>query len=285
MHPRLAVFVVVTLAGSLGTVWAATPAIGIATARGDFRLDDAQVSGNATVLEGSLVETGLAGSELRLYEGVGMRLSGDSRGQVFRNRLVLERGAARIDAAKEYAVDAEGVRVVAPPNSAANVNVGGEGRVEVAAISGAVRVTNEKGVLLAEVLPGKALAFSLQAAGAAAPEKLTGVLFAANGHYFLTDKTAGLTVELSGSGLDKLVGKLVEVTGALDTTAKAAGSAAHVLNVSSARIIATAAAKAGASVALGLGTKAVVAGVGIAAAAGPAALAVTQSDDEPSISR
>jgi hypothetical protein len=284
MRARLAVLMGVILAAILGVIWAATPAIGIATAGGDFRLDNAIVSGNGTILEGSLVETSQAGSEVRLYEGNGMRLASDSRGQVFRGRFVLQRGAARIDARKECTVDAEGLRVLAPANSTANLNLETPGQLRVAAISGEVRVTDGEGVLLAEVLPGTALAFSLQSAGAAAPEKLTGVLVYRDGHYFLTDKTASVTVEVVGSDLGKLVGKLVEVTGTLDTTAQPAPGAAHVLDISSIRPLAGAAARVGRHAGMSLGTKAVIAGVGITAAAVPAALAITKSD-EPSVSR
>src|SRR5208283_2332900 len=67
MLSRSAVLIALAMAAVLGAAWAAAPAIGIATTSGDFRIDRTGVSGNATILDGSLVETGLAGSELRLY--------------------------------------------------------------------------------------------------------------------------------------------------------------------------------------------------------------------------
>jgi hypothetical protein len=282
MHSRSAVLIGIVAAAILGAAWAAGPAIGIATANGDFRVDRASVSGNATVLEGSLVETGLSGSQLRLYEGTGMRLGSDSRGKVFLDRLVLEQGAAEVSARGGYAVDAGGLRVLAAPDSAAEVNLTAVGRIEVGALSGGVRVTNGSGVLLAQVVPGRALAFAIQVSGAAPPEKLTGVLTESKGHYFLTDSTAGVRVELSGSGLEQAVGKVVEVTGTLDTGAPAAESAAHVVNVISIRIVPAAAKTAAAA---GIGTKiasaiashAVIAGVGVAAAGAAAAVAITQT--------
>ncbi len=290
MLSRLAVITALALAVVMGAAWAAAPAIGIATAGGNFRIDRTSVSGNATILDGSRIETGPGTSELRLFEGAGMRLAGDSRGQVFRNRLVLEEGAAQVEAGKGYVIDAAGLRVQAPAQSSANVHVTPAGQVEVAAISGAVDVTKGSGVLLARVLPGKALAFSVQASGAAAPEKLTGILTESNGHYFVVDNVAGVKVELVGSDLAKLTGKLVEVTGTLDTNLEAAQSAAHVVRVLTIKAVATATKTAAAA---GIGTKigsaaashALIAGVAVAAAAAPAAIALTSSDPQPGISR
>ena len=291
MLSRSAVFIALAVAAVLGAAWAAAPAIGVATTSGDFQIDRTSVSGNATILDGSLVETGRTASELRLYEGTGMRLAGDSRAKVFLKRLVLEQGAAQVDARQGYAIDAAGLQVQAAPHSTARIGLAGAGRVEVAALSGAVQVKNETGVLLARVLPGQALAFTIQVSGAAPPEKLTGVLTETDGHYFLTDQTAGVRVELVGNDLGKMVGKLVEVSGTLDTSATAAQSAAHVVNVITIRVVATAskavaAAGTGAKVGSAIGSHAVIiAGVAVAAAAAPAAIALTASDPKPSVSR
>ena len=290
MLSRPVVLIALAVAVVLGAAWAAAPAIGVATTSGDFQIDRANVSGNATILDGSLVETGRTASELRLYEGTGMRLSVDSRAKVFQNRLVLEQGAAQVDSRQGYAIDAAGLQVQAAPRSAARIGLAGAGRVEVSALSGAVQVKNETGVLLARVLPGQALAFTIQASGAAPPEKLMGVLSESNGHYFLTDQTAGVRVELVGTDLGKMVGKLVEVSGTLDTSATAAPSAAHVVNVITIRVVAqaskaVAAAGAGAEAGSFLGSHAVIiAGVAVAAVAAPAAIALTSSDS-PSVSR
>lgn len=284
MLSRSAVLIALVMAVVLGAAWGAGPAIGIATASGDFRIDRTSVSGNATILDGSLIETGRTGSELRLYEGTSMRLAGDSRGKVFQSRLVLEQGAAQVDARKGYAVDVAGFRVQAAPHSAAEIDLTGTGGIEVAAISGAVQVKNGTGVLLAQVPPGKALAFAMQASGAAPPEKLTGVLTESKGHYFLTDQTAGVRVELVGSDLDKLVGKVVEVTGTLDTTAQAAESASHVVDVISIKGVSTGGAAKAAAASGGHHT-AIIAGAAVAATGGGIAAAVAWTGGPSSISR
>jgi hypothetical protein len=230
MHSRSAVLIGLAVAAVLGCAWAAAPAIGIATTSGDLRIDRTSVSGNATILEGSLVENGASVSEVRLYEGTGMRLAGDSRGKVFRNRLVLEQGAAQVEARKGYLIDALGFQLQAVPSSTAKVNVTGAGSIEVAAFSGAVQVRNGTGILVAQVFPGKPLAFAIQA-GAATAARLTGILTTHNGHYFLTDEIAGVRVEVVGENLGKLVGKHVQITGALDSAAQPAESAQYVVNV------------------------------------------------------
>ena len=285
MLSRSAVLIALVMAVVLGAAWAAGGAIGIATTSGDFRIDRASVSGDGTILAGSLIETGSAGSELRLYEGTSVRLAGDSRGKVFHSRLVLEQGAAQVEARQGYAVDAAGFQVQAAPHSAAEINLTGAGGIEVSAISGAVQVKNGTGVLLAQVLPGKALAFTMQASGAAAPEKLTGVLTESDGHYFLTDKTAGVRVELVGSDLGKLVGKVVEVTGTLDTAAQAAESASHVVNVISIKAVTASGGGTKAAAVSGGHHTAIIAGAAVAATGGGIAAAVAWTGGSSSISR
>ncbi len=291
MLSRSAVLIALAVFVVLGAAWAAGPAIGVATTSGDFQIDRSNVSGNASILDGSLIETGRTASELRLYEGTGMRLAGDSRAKVFLDRLVLEQGSAQVNARQGYAIDAAGLQVQAAPRSAARIGLAGAGRVEVAALSGSVQVRNQTGVLLARVLPGQALAFTIQAAGAAPAVKLTGVLTVEDGHYFVTDQTAGVRVELVGNDLVRFVGKMVEVNGALDASVTAAAPASNVVNVISIRVVASAAkaaaaAGAGAKVGAAIGSHALlIGGVAVAAAAAPAAIALTASDPKPSVSR
>src|SRR5208283_1929383 len=103
---------------------------------------------------------------------------------------------------------------------------------------------------------------------------------------------AGVRVELVGTDLGKLLRKLVEVTGTLDTSATPAQSATQVVNVISARVVAAAskaaaAASTGAKVGSVLTSHAViVAGVAVAAVGGGvAAIALTSSGSQPSVSR
>ena len=53
--------------------------IGTASARGDFRVDSHLVRGNATLFNGSILETGTATADLRMDKGATITMSTNSR--------------------------------------------------------------------------------------------------------------------------------------------------------------------------------------------------------------
>ena len=63
----------------------ATPAIGIAVANGSFQVDRMRVSGNATLFDGSVIETAGSSSQIQLNTGQRLRLSSETRAQIYRN--------------------------------------------------------------------------------------------------------------------------------------------------------------------------------------------------------
>ena len=295
----------VVLAAQLSVGMAASPVIGVATARGGIKMDNTSVAGNGTLFEGTTVETGRTGSDLSLNNGVRMQLASGSKGTIYRDRIVLERGESQLsspaDARSDYRVEARSLRVLADgPNSAGRVQLVASNRVQVAALRGNVRVTNADGIVLASLAAGRALEFEPQASGASAPSTLTGCVVKQDGKLFLTDETAGVRVELRGLP-DKHAGHRLQITGSPVPNAVAAAGASQVLQVGAfkelgdkcTRKAAGAAAGAGAAgagaaagaagaAAGGIGaTTAVVAGVVVAAAATGAAIAITGDDEEP----
>jgi hypothetical protein len=213
---------------SAGRAGAAPLSIGTAIARGSFRVDDATVTGNATLFEGTTVETHSASSFLDLAAGPRLTLAADSRGRIFGDRLLLERGS-EMQNAPGFRIEARGL-IVRPDTAHTSGRVlleGGE-RVQVAALTGSLRVLNSGGLLVATVDPGVALAFQ----ASAEPEKLTGCLRAVPGHYILTDEVTNVTVELSGPGLDRESGNRVEVTGAMDPTAAPVSGTTQYIRIS-----------------------------------------------------
>jgi len=286
---------------------AASPAIGVVTAKGSFRIDDASIAGNGTVFDGSTVETLRVSSQLQLATGAKLDLGAGSRGRIYRDRLVLERGVGEIRNATQYGVEASNLRVIAYDVSAVGrVSIRETNRVQVAALMGGLRVVNGNGLLLAAIPAGRVLEFEPQAAGAAGPVQLAGCLNKRDGRYFLTDETTNVTVELRGSDLDRHVGHKVEVIGSQIPGAKPTGTASQLIQVgnlkelarkcsSTARAAAaggaaagaaggTAAgggAAAGAAVGVAAATKALIAGVIIAAAATGTAVGLTAGDDSP----
>ena len=59
---------------------AGTTAIGTVSARGDMRVDGYRVNGDATLFDGTVVETGQASAASLLDKGVEIKLAQDSRG-------------------------------------------------------------------------------------------------------------------------------------------------------------------------------------------------------------
>jgi hypothetical protein len=294
-HHTTSACVLVLLGGALYMSWAAPPGIGTATARGQFLLDSASVQGNATLLEGSVVETRATPSVLRLQAGPRMTIGSSSRGKVYADRLVLEKGEGRLEGSRQYRIEASSLRVLPESSETiARVAYGQPGKVTVAALSGALRVTTADGVLLAKLEPGMAREFEPQGAGAAAPVSVVGCLSVARTSFLLKDETANLDFDLRGQAdLGRYVGQRVAVTGTPLRDAKPSTTGAQVLQVVQVKVLGSGcitAPAAGATPAKAAGvsgtTKAVIAGVAIAAVAGGTALGLTGDEgSDPTISR
>jgi hypothetical protein len=237
-------------------------------------------------------------------------LASGSKARIYRDRLVLERGEGRLTAAgrEPFHVETGSLRVSGGEGGGlAKVQVDSESRALVAAVRGTLSVATTSGIPLASIAAGKALTLDAQGVGANGPTMLTGYVFEKGGRYFLTDEAAGITVELRGSTIKKLVGSRIQVTGehipvgpdgtdavqiiavkVLDGDAEAV-AAAQAINAASSAPGAGAAGGAAAAGAAGAGlggaTTAVIAGVVVAAAATGTVLAVAGPDEPDPISR
>ncbi|HTB15136.1 MAG TPA: hypothetical protein VK752_26375 [Bryobacteraceae bacterium] len=264
----------------------AAPVIGTVVAKGAFRLDNATVTGNATLFEGATIETGNAASRVELSSGARISLATDSKARFFGDHMILEKGEGRLEKAEGFRFEARGLTIQPETgNAAARVAIEGVARVELAATSGSFRVLNSRGVLVANLGSGHALELEPQAKETAT--KLTGTLHKTGQHYLLTDETTNVTVELAGPGLAKEAGSRVEVTGQLDPTATPVTDASQFVRVSAIQHLgkgaagnsgAAAAGKGGAvgaahGVAFSATTIAIVAGVAAAATLGGLAAA------------
>ncbi|MBL8228405.1 MAG: hypothetical protein JNL98_08010 [Bryobacterales bacterium] len=223
------------LAATLGIGSAASPVIGMAVAKGTFALDASKVSGNGTLFEGSVLETGKATSEVRLNNGVRMIVDGESKTRIYRDRMLLEHGTGQVEsgqgASAAYRVEAAGLQIQAVSRAVAKVAMGRDNHVLVAALRGPVSVRTSAGLLVANLEPGRALEFDPQGAGAAAPVKMVGLLTKNDGHYLLTDTNSGVTVEVQGDCLDPKVGKTVEINGVVNPLASPVAGASQVVKV------------------------------------------------------
>jgi len=285
---------------SLGT--AAAPAVGIVTARGSFTIDASSIAGNATLFEGNQIETGKASSQLQLNNGARMQLAAESRGIVYRDRLVLEKGSSRFENAGNYQVEALSLRIRPEgENTTGRVSVSKAGVVEVAALTGPVRVTAANGVLLASMQAGRTLDLTPESAGPEAATTVTGCLEASSGKFLLTDETSLVRFEVMGAGVEKEVGHRVQIAGTvapvpesisqvhstsvkmLSKKCSSRGKAAAAAGVGAAGAGAAGAGAAGAgtigAIGTAIATHAVIAGVIVAGAATAATVAVVKTQD------
>ena len=148
-----------TAALSITSAFAVTPTIGVASAFGTFMVNSAEVQGNANIFEGSQIKTGKASSQIFLQNGAAVVLGANSAGTIYRDHLLLQSGATKVDNMQGYTVQAAMYRIQADqPISEAVVRVDGD-TIEVAALSGSLKVLNENGALLTHIGAGTASAF------------------------------------------------------------------------------------------------------------------------------
>jgi hypothetical protein len=204
---------------------AATPAIGVALSEGTIVVNEAQTPGNATVFNGTTLQTQRTSSQVRLKDGAQVRFDLDSRGTLFSDHVDLQQGSARIS---DYSANANGLSVRASGDSSANVTMKGK-VVEVAALTGNVQVFNAAGMNVANLIPGRALDLRPADAGARAPSSLTGCPVKSGNNFLLTDEASNVTAQLRGGDLK--VGTRVHVTGDLVPNAKPVSPATQVIAV------------------------------------------------------
>jgi hypothetical protein len=209
----------ITLALQMSLGMAAAPAIGVATVRGAFRVNDAALHGNGTLFSGARVETASAPGDLALISGEKLTLGTNSTAQVFSDHLVLERGESRMASMSgRYGVQVNGLRIITDETGASGrVSMGADNKILVASTAGRLQVATAAGVPLAAVYAGRALEFDTKAVNSGAMQ-LTGRVSRTGSKLFVTDEATDLTVELrSGKTnlqtVEKAVGKRVEVAG------------------------------------------------------------------------
>jgi hypothetical protein len=207
---------VLFMSGAIVLGAAAAP-VGVLTAVGSIRIDGVDVRGNGTVRNGSVVETVNNPSQLSLNNGTRFDLAAQSRAQIYDNHAVLERGASQIHAASGYTIQVNSLSVIpVGPSSTIRVFRASASKLQVAAITGEAEVQGTGGVMIARVIPGSALAFQQQPAGAEGATKVSGKLEKEGSRYMLTDVTTKTRLELQGNNLEKFVGQCIAATGSSD---------------------------------------------------------------------
>lgn len=209
--PTVQSLVALVLVGLLPAGQAAEVPIGIAVAGGQFRVDRAEVSGNASLFDGSVVRTAAASSKVRLNGGARLEVGSQSQLKVFATHALLEQGAGQIQSATPYRLEARALRVVPEARSIARVRLDGSDGVLVSALNGAVRVSNSSGLILARLAPGRSLHFQQSAP----PDsfEITGCLLKKKGRPILVDQTSDQVFEVRGADDSTEFGNRVTVKG------------------------------------------------------------------------
>jgi hypothetical protein len=211
---RYTALAIISAGLSVGVVVASasTPAIGVAMSQGTILVNDAQTPGNATVFSGSTLQTQRTSSQVQLKDGAQVRFASDSRGRIFSDHVDLQQGSAKIS---DFSANASGLKIQATGDSSANVSLKGN-VVEVAAITGEVRVFNAAGGNVANILPGHALDLRFQEASVGAASSFVGCPVKSGNNFLITDETSNVTAELRGTKIK--AGQHVQVTGSLIPT-------------------------------------------------------------------
>jgi hypothetical protein len=250
----------------------------MAVANGSFQVDHARVWGNTTLFDGSMIETATAPSQLQLNDGAKMRLSSDTRATIYQRKVVLEAGYGQLESAVDFEVEARSLHIFAATRqTVARIKLEGDRKVVVAALNGSVRVKNAAGLLVANVEAGRSLDLEPQAAGAAAPTRVSGCLVAKGGKVVLVEQTTNVLLELQGPDLEKEIGNHVEISGVALSEPVSIPGASQLIRVAGLKQVtkggcSAVAKKAGASVAAaGAAAAGTAAGTGAAAGAAGAA--------------
>jgi len=218
----------------LGYASAENVSIGTASARGDMRVDSYVVKGNATLFDGTVVETGQATADLRMSKGTQITMSTSSRGTLYRDRLVLQQGQSMVSSSSSFQLEANGLHVTSNmPNSLGVVSLKEGNTVEVAALTGNFGVRNDHGVLIASVPSGHVTMFAMQASGGSnVSYSSVGTISYTNGHYFLTDSAAE-KFEVTCKDLRRYIGKEVKLSGLVEAGVTPAQDASSVVCIKS----------------------------------------------------
>ncbi len=203
------------------------------TASGHFVLDRSEVWGNATLFDGSQIETTAASSQAALRNGVKIQLGSASSATVNENHLTLRRGVGQVAGPESYEVSAGDLSIRgADGTSRVRVAWVSGGNLEVTALSGVARVANRAGLLLASLPAGRQMTFGMQAAAAGVVTR-TGCLLFKDGRYLMQDQNTQEVVEVRGDNLASNLGNRVTATGTVSALRPAIAIATGILNANS----------------------------------------------------
>jgi hypothetical protein len=150
-------------------LFAGNALIGVATSVGTVSVNQAMVSGNTDLADGSRLQTTTAPSDVRMSTGADVRLATRSAGSFFSDHVSLDQGALRVGNFNGLTVNARQLLITSDEvGSQAVVRITRK-TVEVASVGGSVNVVD--GGLLTRVAAGTKMSF--QQSGATPADQQT----------------------------------------------------------------------------------------------------------------
>jgi hypothetical protein len=127
-----------------------------------MRVDGYSIANNATLFDGTVVETASTSATLRLEKGITVTLAPGSRGSLYRDHFALDKGVSQVEVSAPFSLQASGLHITADqPHSRALIMMKGDNTISVASIAGQFKVMDESGVTLGSVAAGKTLTFAM----------------------------------------------------------------------------------------------------------------------------
>lgn len=150
-------------------LFAGTAPIGVATTVGTVSVNQALISGNTDLTDGSRLQTTTAPSDVHMANGADVRLATRSSGEFFSDHVSLDQGALRVGNFNGLTVNARQLQITSDePASQAVVRISKK-TVEIASVGGSVNVMDAG--MLTRVAAGTKMSF--QQSGAASPADQT----------------------------------------------------------------------------------------------------------------
>jgi len=207
---QVTICLIVIMVGTAMTALGVSGVIGVAVSNGKMEVNRSEVTGNANLSDGAMLRSITEPLRIQWSGGGSAALGPHSAAQVYGDRLVLQAGQGVVGTPAVRAV-AKGYEVQAEAQSQAQLALH-DGMLQVAALSGTVKVRGADGMMLARVSAGQALDFVADSS-AGGVSTMRGTLRGQDGRFFLKDELTNLDVEVRGASLQPSVGRLVEVSG------------------------------------------------------------------------
>ncbi len=200
---------------------AAGQTIGTATVRGNVRVDGNQVTGDATLFDGTKVETAAASATLRMSQRSIIEMSTGTRSVIYGNYVRLEQGTIDFKPTCGFVAEVNGVRVT--PNSSNThgvISLSSSG-ASLSSQSGEFLILDKTGRLLSRIPAGSSQPIGTNLAQLVAPTYV-GNVSVVSSHRILTllGPDANTRYELQGQNIHKLQGRLMEIDGDIDPNKK-----------------------------------------------------------------